>query len=212
MKLQYRRLAWIAIATAAVLLLVVSATDAIQPLPAGFVLYFDDSGVAGWGQNGSAFPPQWEWMDAGPLNGTVPFYDLDPANPYYACGPVQSGDLSAHVFWAEIWLANNYANSQNPVTVELRRGAWGTPGTLIASASATITNQMPGGQKYTFTFGSIPGLVLNSESLVVSIIYSGAAGDGHIYWDQPTYPSALHVMGAVPVTGNAWGGIKQLYR
>ena len=211
MKTRFGKLAW-AVAIAGALLLLASNAIANQPLPAGFVLYIDDSGVAGWGQNGSAFPPQWEWMDTGPLNGTVPYYDLDPANPYYACGPVQSGDYSAHVFWVEIWFANNDANSQNPVTVELRRGAWGTPGTLLASASATITNQLPGGQKYTFNFGSIPGLVLNSEALVISIIYSGASGDGHVYWDLPAYPSALHAMGAVPVANKGWGGIKELYR
>ena len=43
----------------------------------GFVVGFF-AGVVGWGQNGWANPPQWEWMDAGPLNGSLPYYDLDP--------------------------------------------------------------------------------------------------------------------------------------
>jgi hypothetical protein len=172
--------------------------------------YFDDSGVVGWGQNGWANPPQWEWMDAGPLNGTLPYYDLDPVNPYYGCTSSLTGDFSGFRFWADIWFANNYPGA-NGITVELRRGGWYNQGTLIASASATVTNTMPTVNLYTFNFGVIPTLVLNNESLVVKIIYSGPVGDTHIYWDLPNYPSALNADSEVPVDPATWGKIKALY-
>jgi hypothetical protein len=40
-------------------------------------------------------------MDTGPLTGTVPFCDLDPVNPYYACGPTASDDYTEYFVWAE---------------------------------------------------------------------------------------------------------------
>jgi hypothetical protein len=172
--------------------------------------YFDESGTLGWGQNGWANPPQWEWMDAGPLSNPLPYYDLDPANPYYACSGAHSADYSGLYFWADIWFANNYI-SANTITVELRKGGWYNQGSLVASAVQVVTNQLPGGVKYTFAFGVIPTLVLNNESLVVKIIYSGQSGDGHIYWDLTAYPSALHADAPVPTDYSTWGKVKALY-
>ncbi len=119
------------------------------------------------------------------------------------------GDYSGFHFWADIWFANNYAGA-NTITVELRRGAWMNQGTLIASATGTVTNVMPGAL-YTFNFGVIPTLVLNNESLIVKIIYTGMSGDTHIYWDQPNYPSALNADREVPTGAATWGKIKALY-
>lgn len=202
-------MAVVVFAVVAVAVLAMPILGMAAPPPTVTTWYFDDSGVVGWGQNGWANPPQWEWMDAGPLAGTLPYYDLDPQNPYYACSSVLTADFSGFRFWADIWFANNYAGA-NTITVELRRGGWLNQGTLIASATGTVTNIMPGAL-YTFDFGVIPTLVLNNESLIVKIIYTGMSGDTHIYWDLSTAPSALNADREVPVDAATWGKIKALY-
>ncbi len=159
------------------------------------VWYFDDAGVAGWGQTYN--PPKWEWMDAGPLPDCT-MQDLDPSNPYYAASYPISADYSGYRFYAEIWLANNYANYVEPVTVELRRGSWGDEGTLIASATAYVTEPMNvnfPGWPHIFDFGTICDLVLNDESLVLKIIYNNPqGGQTHIYWNGEYCASALHAL------------------
>jgi hypothetical protein len=191
-------------------LLVSPALSDANPFPTSYVWYCDDSGAVGWGQTGWAFPPQWEWMDAGPLNGTLPYYDLDPVNPYYACTGPLTADYSGYQFFAEIWLANNYVASANKVTAELRIGGWYNQGTFVAAASDTVVNPMPG-QKYTFDFGTIPVMVLTNQALVVKIIYFGPAGDTHIYWDLTNYPSALRAEETIAVEEATWGAIKSLF-
>ena len=159
------------------------------------VWYFDDAGVQGWGQTGTA--PYWEWMDAGPLPECT-MYDLwDPNHPYYAASHSITYDYSGYRFYAEIWLANNYAEYVEPVTVELRKGSWGNEGTLIASATAYVTEVLDPdypGWPHIFDFGTICDLVLDNESLVLKIIYYATPGNTHIYWNGEYCPSALHAL------------------
>jgi hypothetical protein len=159
------------------------------------VWYFDDAGVVGWGQTYT--PPKWEWMDAGPLPDCT-MQDLDPQNPYYAVTHSITYDYSGYRFYAEIWLANNYAGYVEPVTVELRRGGWGNEGTLIASATAYVTEVLDPyypGWPHIFDFGTICDLVLDDESLVLKIIYNNPqGGQAHIYWNGEYCASALHAL------------------
>jgi len=185
-------------------LLPAAAGNATDRAPAaGESWYFHDTGTLGWGQ--TITPPYWEWMD-----GTMPtthglvYYDLDPVNPYYASTQSLTVNYSGQHFVAEIWLANSYTGHSNPVTVNLRRGNWGTPGTLVASAAAMITNDMSTPLMYTFDFGPVSGLNLNQEALVVEIVYSGQQNDAHVYWDEAQHPSRLTNLGPIP-TLTEWG-------
>ncbi len=156
--------------------------------------YFDDTGTAGWGQTYT--PPYWEWMNAGPLPECI-MYDLDVENPYYACSNPLTEDYSGYLFYAELWMDNNYEDHTSPVTLELRRGGWNNQGTLVASATGYCVTYMDGPPtgKYLYNFGVIPDLNLDDESLVIKIIYTGQPGDTHIYWHGDDCPSGLHAVG-----------------
>ena len=95
--------------------------------------------------------------------------DLDPQNPYYAGSYPITYDYSGYRFFAKIWLQNNWQDMSDPLTVELRKGAWMDEGTLLSTATAYVTNFGPvgtSGRSYLFDFGTIASLVLNNESLV----------------------------------------------
>ena len=79
------------------------------------------------------------------------------------------------------------------------------------SAVVTVNNLMPG-TKYVFDYGVIPVLNLFNESLMVEITYTDPMGDTHVYWDSPSWPSALLADGTVPNRRTTWGNIKALYR
>ncbi len=154
---------------------------------------FDDAAPPGWGSS----LPYWERMDAGPLSDECVWQDLLVDQPYYAATYPLHGDYSDCHFWAAIWFANNYAEHVNPVTVELRLGGWGSPGTLLASATQNITNRMQVdecGKMYSFDLGDIDDLVLTGQSLIIKISYAGTPNDAHIYWDGVSSPSELCIL------------------
>jgi hypothetical protein len=175
---------------------------------------FEDTGVSGWGQDGTVNPPYWEWMTMYPdLVSAVGPQDLDPGTAYYACTPAMTEDWGAHELGAVIFFANNLADSQNLVVVELRKGSWYYEGTLLASDSAIVDNVAPA-KPYNFDFGvhAGPSLSFNDESLVVKVRYFGPLGDTRIYWDTPDDWSHLYAGPTSPIQPTTWGRIKALYR
>jgi hypothetical protein len=167
-----------------------AAEQSVCP-PEGSTWYIHDVGIRGWGPD---YVLDWETMDALAPTGSRTMQDLDSSSPYFAASCPTTRTFTDTPFYAQLWLANNYSAHSNPITVELWKGLWGAPTTLVASASDVITTDIVTGyaQPYLFYFGVIPSLSLNNESLVLKIIYHGAMGDGHIYWNGTDGPSALH--------------------
>ncbi len=59
--------------------------------------------------------------------------------------------------------------------------------------------------------GGVGALLLNGESLVLRIGYTGELYDTHIYWDGLCCPSALHCEEGTAVEENSWSAVKTLY-
>ena len=160
---------------------------------------FDDTGVTGWGQSYDP-PDSWEPMNAGPLEEDCIFQDLmTEVFPFYAASSPIDIDYSGYRFYAQIWLGNNYAGASEEVTVELRRGAWGDEGELVASDTVYVTNLMEGnplqGKPYLFDFGTIDDLDLDGESLVLKIMHwPDMGGNTHIWWHGEYCSSGLHAI------------------
>jgi hypothetical protein len=181
------------------------------------VSWFIDDGpdAGGYRWSDVSMGPLWEHMHAAALeDDACSLADLPyppPTNEYFACTPLLTVDYGGYAFWAELWLANNYPDHSNPVTVELRRGAPMAPGELLASANVSVTNYLTPA-KYTFAFGGFDMLILANQSLVLRIVYTGEAGDAHVYWDSFDCPSALHgELVSVPLELESWGRIKATF-
>jgi len=146
--------------------------------------------------------------------------DLMPEQDFFAYSPLMTTTFEDCDFCAEIYFANNWPGSQNVVYVRLGTGLPGNAASFVPfgpQAAAIITNQMAPpycGQVYFFDFGTIPLVTLSNESLIVRIDYGeDEIGDGHIYWNSPCCPSALHIeFPPSPVLEGTWSTIKALYR
>lgn len=173
--------------------------------------YCDNLGNPVWGDGTGPSQHFWEPMHETPSFGSVSICDLDPVNPFYACSPAYDRVFYGTHFWAEIWLGNNYRPIvPRQVDAELYTGSWGQPGIKVASATVMVTDSMPGA-KYVFDFG-VQDVYLTTYQLILKIIYYGPLGDTHIYWDNESYPTAVHAEGFVSVESATWGRIKALYR
>jgi hypothetical protein len=187
----------------------VFAIVAIAPVAAGanplWAWWFQDGPPTGvWGTS----TPYWEWALSSETGTAEASQDLDPDHPFYACTEITTGDYSSWALHIQVGLANNYG-SRNRVVVELRKGSWGSEGTLMAEDTVTVTARMPEAYPYVSNFRPIPGLVLDNESLIVKIIYLGPAGDTRIFWGYGD--SSLYGGWVSAVQNSTWGRIKALY-
>ncbi len=183
--------------------------------------WFIDDGVdvGGLAWSDAAYGPYWEWMGTASFAPTCVWADL-PNEPayYWACSDPQSFDYSGYAFWADLYLANNWPGHINPVTVTLGRGLCGDPQTFVTIGQpvglAVLEYDDTGqdcGFLYRFDFGIFTDLVLNGESLILRIGYTGDPYDAHIYWDSECCPSALHCEAGTAVDTSNWSAVKALY-
>jgi hypothetical protein len=206
-----------------VLVAVAALVLAVGPLPARsstMVMEFNDGPESStqikWSEYAYNF---WEEMFQNAADQPAcSICDLDPSQDYYAYSPIMTNTYTDCAFWAEIYFANNWLGSQNVIYVTLGVGLPGNAASFVpftAPVSQVVTNQMEPpycGMLYVFNFGMIPEVLLNQESLIVRIHYTGAYGDGHIYWDSECCPSALYIDCPSPVESGTWSTIKAMYR
>lgn len=186
-----------------------------------FTWYIDDGpdGTYIWTDTGIG--PFWEPMGAAAFEDTIcTFTDLPVATEvpaYYACSPAESFDYSGYGFWADLYLSNNFADHSNPATVTLGTGICGDELSFTAVATPVTLNvvdfdpELDCGVAYRFDFGVIQTLVLDGESLVLKIEYSGIDYDAHIFWDAECCPSALACEEGTATEATHFGSVKTLY-
>jgi hypothetical protein len=204
-------------------LFVMAAALVIVPPALADVWYFNDGvSVGGYLWSDDSIGPFWEWMEPWAIEDgdtACTWTDLPvvgEVSAYYACsGPTDEAFMDCEA-WAEIYLANNWPGGSNPTTVTLGVGVCGDEQSFVplaAPVTVNVTNQMGPdncGFKYLFNFGQI-SVSPYGQSFIVKITYSGAAYDGHIYWDGECCPSALYIECMNPVGESSWGTIKALY-
>ncbi len=185
-----------------------------------FSWYVDDGpDVGGYIWSDTAYGPFWEWMGAAAFGPDCVWTDLPDAPTYYwACSDPQFFDYSGYEFWADIYLGNNWPDHSNPVTVTLGTGVCGDAQTFVAFGQPVTVNVVDYdatgencGFLYRFDFGIIGDLILNGESLIMRIGYTGEAFDTHIYWDSDCCPTALHCEEGTAADENTWSAVKALY-
>jgi len=167
----------------------------------------------------------WEWMYSGAIgSGETVCTISDLPSPYlptqalYAVSPTEVRDYSGCDFWAILYLDNNWAGFNEPVTVTLGTGTAGIPASFTAVAGpvtvfVTTSGNINCGVPYTFNFGTVPNCILSNTSLILAITNADTGGNTHIYWDALCCPSALYAYcPGSAVEPQGWGSIKALYR
>jgi hypothetical protein len=171
--------------------LVVFIATLVLAAVAGATHYYiqDGAPTSTWGLTGNA---GWENMTTtAPTNATGPV-DYFQLGAYYAGTAAMTVGQGQYVclqpMKAEIWFKNKVASITNTITVKLQRGTFGTAGTTLATATASVTSTS--WAKKTFDFGYL-GISLNNESLILEITCAGSPLDCDISWAGTDHPSAL---------------------
>ena len=171
-----------------------------------------------WGDADPQLGAFWEWMGPNYLapDDTVCAYAdvLQPPQEYYAASQVEASTMYAGNYWAEIYLSNNYSDHNNPVYAAIGYGTPGNPSSFVQvgpTVTANVINFTIGcGLQYTFDFG-LQYITLTNQAIIIKIWTTVPPGDVHVYWDAHCCPSALFLDSSVPVKGESWGAIKQLF-
>ncbi len=184
-----------------------------------FSWYIDNGPDGDYIWTDTTMAPFWEWMGAPSFAPTCAYTDM-PNEPifYWACSDPIYFDYSGYDFWANLYLGNNWPDHSNPVHVTLGYGVCGDPQSFVAigpAVTVSVVDYDPTGADcgflYRFDFGVLGMLILNGESLILKIGYSGEAYDTHIYWDSECCPSALHAEEGTGVDESTWSSVKALY-
>ena len=180
------------------LLLVTSAVVCLAPVSqgaeakAGTTAYYieDGSPALFYWDNHANLGRHWERMGSTSPSGNCKVTVICKDSTRYAVSDSMTTDcFQYYKYWAEIWLKNNVPGESNTVTVELRRGTWGSEGTLVSSDNATVNSTS--WTKKTFDFGA-HWVKMTNECYVLKIKSSAACAKVSMQWDGANCPSALY--------------------